>query len=107
MKNRALCVGLLVATTIGCASMSAKKELKGAMEAVQSAQSAGASKDPAAQPKLSQAQSELGRARDLLEGGDAKGAKSAAESAYENADQALQIVRGKGKADPAAAALTP
>jgi multidrug resistance efflux pump len=103
--KRALCVGLLVAT-VGCASMSAKKELKGAMAAVQSAQSAGANNDPAAQPKLSQAESELGRARELLQGGNSKEAKSAAQSAYEYAEQALQILRSKGQGEPAAAALT-
>jgi hypothetical protein len=102
--KKVLCVGLLVAT-VGCASMSAKKEMKGALAAVQTAHAEGADKDPQASSRLTQAESQLGRARDMLQGGDNKGAKSAAQTAYEYAEQALQIVRGKPKS-AAAAALT-
>jgi hypothetical protein len=102
--KRAICIGLLIAT-VGCASMSAKKELKGAMAAVQSAQSAGADRDPEAKPRLSQAESALAQARELMQGGNSKGAKTAAESAYQYAEEALEIVRGKSKGAAAAALL--
>ncbi|MDB4973482.1 MAG: hypothetical protein JWN48_1823 [Myxococcaceae bacterium] len=92
---------------LGCSSASvAAREVKSALSAVQSAQSAGAEKDPEAAPRLAQAQSEATRAQNLLKGGDSSSAKSAAETAFQYAEEALKIVRAKAGTGAAQAAAS-
>ncbi|MDB4976880.1 MAG: hypothetical protein JWN48_5221 [Myxococcaceae bacterium] len=106
--KKAILIGFAL-LSLGCSRASgAAREVKSALSAVQSAQNAGAAKDPEAAPRLTQAQSEVARAESLLKGGDSGNAKSVAQTAYQYAEEALKIVRSKsGSAAVQTAAIMP
>jgi hypothetical protein len=107
--KKAWLVGLSLLVLACSPAASATKQVKSALAAVQSAESAGAEKDPEAAPSLAQAKSAVARAQDLLKGGNTGEAKSTAASAYQYAEEALKIVRAKmgGSSTAQAAAGTP
>jgi len=102
--KKAILAGLTL-MVLGCSpSTMATKKVDSAMAAVESAKSAGAAKVPEAAPSLAAAESDVTRAQTALKDGDYDGAKSAASSAYDAAEEALKIAREKGGASTAQAA---
>ncbi|MDB4990137.1 MAG: hypothetical protein JWN04_5315 [Myxococcaceae bacterium] len=106
MKNAFLLgVTMLV---LGCAQTSgAMKEVESALAAVHNAQAAGAAQNPASAPKLTQAENEIARAQTLLESGKTGTAKTSAATAYQYAQEALQLLNASSGAAPAAAPAAP
>jgi hypothetical protein len=108
MKH-AIAIGVALFVLACSHASGATTQVNNALAAVDSAEKAGAAKIPEAATHLESAKDDVARAQGLLKEGKAEDAQSAANSAYQDAEQALEIARQKGgsKAAQAASDMTP